>query len=93
MDSVKKTVDFNINDYAFVKLTDKGRAELKLQHEESALHFNMMYVPKQEDEEGWSKWQCHHLMNTFGHMLFGGFDTPFETNIKFETTKQEGEDK
>ena len=59
-------IEFNINNYCYVQLTDAGRKELKQQHDELNKHFNGMlgdYKPAQEDNDGWSKWQMHSVMN------------------------------
>jgi hypothetical protein len=77
-------VRFNINDYVRVKLTDLGRnvianytAEFQVRHNIALTHW-----PK-DDAEGWSKWQAHDLISTFGEHLGPGFgDVPFETTIE-----------
>ncbi len=79
-------IEFNVNDYIFVKLTDAGRAELKRQHDElnKEVHGALgEYIPPVEDSDGWSKWQMHSIMNRLGHMMLVGFnDIPFETTIR-----------
>lgn len=82
-------IEFNINHYVCVKLTEEGREELKRQHEElySVLPERLRdttFTPKKEDSDGWSKWQMWSLMNTFGHMVRIGVKQPFETTIKIE---------
>ena len=76
---------FNVNHTVRVKLTDIGRNELlKQQTELYADHPESLkreYNPKPEDENGWSEWQLHDLMNRFGHMMLCGFNVPFETTI------------
>jgi len=78
-------VEININDNVYVKLTDLGRKELERQKE--ALRKQIpalegLSFEREEDEEGWSKWQLWDLMNTFGHLLTLGRDVPFETTIR-----------
>jgi hypothetical protein len=65
-------IDFNINDYVYVRLTEKGRA---------ILHSQSMSAPA-ENENGFGKWQLWCLMNTFGPHLCNGAKVPFETTIK-----------
>ena len=80
-------IDFNINHYVYVKLTDVGKKEHRRQYDElwkgqPALY---SYRPPEEDAEGWSKWQMHDLMFTFGHLCIGFSNVPFETTIRIET--------
>ena len=77
---------FNVNHYVYVKLTETGKAELRKQHEMLRADFPKMmeFTPTLEDDEGWSKWQLHHLMNTFGHLMMLGNETPFENDMRFE---------
>lgn len=77
-------MEFNINEYVAVRLTDEGRAEHKRQHDELNAQFTkkLDYRPPKEDEEGWSKWQAWVLINTFGHMVDMGSMPPFETTIR-----------
>jgi len=74
----------NINDVVHVQLTDAGRQELKRQYNE--LRETFPYLSQNdnrlvEDEQGWSKWQVHSLMNIFGHMMHNGGELPFSDNI------------
>jgi hypothetical protein len=62
---------FNVNDYAYVRLTPIGRAILT----EQAISFA-------EDGEGWSRWPLWELMSAFGDRLCNGCDVPFETTIR-----------
>ncbi len=59
---------FNVNDYVEVQLTDEGRAFLKKQDEEFYKDYPAVrkYTPKREDENGWSQWQMHELMEELG---------------------------
>ena len=83
---MKKYVDFNVNFYVWVKLTDSGRKELEKQHNDLYGRFGLKrkYTPISEDEDGWSRWQMHSLMNYFGHLMVLGFNMPFEPNIRVE---------
>ena len=79
-------IDFNVNHYVLVKLTDVGRKEIERQNTElRAAYPNIEPAkPIKEDDEGWSKWQMHSLMNHFGHMMTCGCESPFEMNIKID---------
>ena len=77
---------FNINNYVKVKLTDIGKDELKKQWEKLHETFPSMkkeiYKQKKEDENGFSKWQMHDIINRLGHLCNIGFDVPFEPEIE-----------
>ena len=76
-----KEFKFNMNNSVKVKLNDIGHAELKRQHDELYADLNMdrEYVERSTDSDGYSSFQMHDLMNTFGHMMVMGYKTPFET--------------
>ena len=83
-------IEFNVNNYVHVKLTDEGREELKRQHESFNLQMNGrlgQWKGVVEDSDGWSKWQLWDLMNRLGHMLSLGMVMPFDALIKFEDCK------
>jgi hypothetical protein len=66
---------FNVNDYAYVKLTPVGQRILSSKS-----------VSFTKDGEGWSKWQLWELMSIFGGHLRNGCDVPFETTIRLVST-------
>lgn len=76
-----KEFEFNMNNAVKVQLNDIGRAELKRQHDElyNDLNIDREYIEKNTDNDGYSSFQMHDLMNTFGHMMVMGRKTPFET--------------
>lgn len=88
-----RVINFNINDYVKVKLTDYGRECLKKDHNE---FWDMIiekfskvkkpdYVSPKEDKNGWSKWQMWSLMEKLGKHFTMDFGTnTFETDIKIE---------
>lgn len=84
-------MEFNINHYVSVKLTDEGKAEHERQHGELKEMVPSLsdYKSPAEDAEGWSKWQMWSLMNTFGHMLHNGGKVPFDTTIKLDVKEQD----
>lgn len=80
---------FNINHHVRVKLTDAGRAWHRKRHAEwfaNAPHIK--YTPPVEDVDGWSRWQMHTLMETFGDGVGMGRDLLFETTIELDTSEQ-----
>lgn len=79
-------MEFNVNDYVRVRLTDLGRKIHRAEFDELNDKFEskMDYTPPNEDKDGWSRWQMHHLMRIFGLELFVGLDVPFEPNIIIE---------
>jgi hypothetical protein len=75
---------FNINSYVKVKLNKVGIDELKRQHTELKANFPGLHdfrEPK-TDEEGYSRFQLHDLMNRLGHLCTLGFEPPFDTEIE-----------
>jgi len=73
---------FNVNDYVKVKLTEAGINELRNQHEELKKRgYEGDFKTPEVDENGYTKYQLHYLMNLFGHLMHLGFCVPFETEI------------
>ncbi len=77
--SAPQPVALNINNIVRVRLTNSGRAALKLQHSEFLLG---PYTPPKEDSDGWSEWQLWELMQDLGHLCRMGGELPFETTIQ-----------
>jgi hypothetical protein len=78
---------FNINGYVHVKLTDYGRKIHKERDDEFRKRFPMcrtIYIPPEEEKDGWSKWQMWDLMETFGEHCGLCKELPFDTTIRFE---------
>lgn len=77
----------NSNDFVKVKLKESGIAILKEKRDElnKMIHANggkgLGEYKLKVDEEGYSKFQLWELMNTFGHLMGLGLETPFETDI------------
>lgn len=78
-------IPFNLNDKVLVRLTDRGRAVLKAQHEELAKAFGLPdpYRPPLANADGWLEYQLWALMRDFGPHIGMGLDLPLETEIKF----------
>lgn len=79
-------VNFNINDFIYVKLKPVGIAELEKQHRDLLKTFPGMgdFEYPEEDADGYSKWQMHQLMSTFGQLFSTGLPEPFNLNIKVD---------
>ena len=80
-----QAIRFNINEYFRVKLTPRGKAIHRAEHDAFTAQFpnaKIEYHAPEEDAEGWSKWQAWSLMQTFGPHIAMGFDPPFETTIE-----------
>lgn len=81
-------LEFNINLSVRVQLTEYGKEIHKKQHDEFNKNYitkPLTYHPPREDEDGWSEWQMHTLMNTFGAKLGLCSTLPFKTNIRFKS--------
>ena len=80
-------IEFNINNYVHVKLTEAGLTELKRQHEQLSKYIRGGlgdWKPPKTDSDGFSKFQMYNLMNRFGHMLHCASKAPFEMTIRIE---------
>ena len=79
-------VNFNINSYVKVKLTESGINILRMQYEElaigaiSGIDFEASLASK-IDKDGYYKRQMHSLMLDFGQYMLVGSAIPFETDI------------
>lgn len=73
----------NINDKVKVRLTDKGRDELRAQYEDLQLVCTSLrpYQEPVEDEQGYSEWQLWDLMSRFGDLMCCGGDLYFDVEI------------
>lgn len=77
-----KHMKFDVNRYVKVKLTKQGHEWLRKQHDEFNEQYNGVlgeYRTKGEDEDGYTSFQLHELMNVFGPLMVNGnMDAPFE---------------
>lgn len=83
-------IDFNVNDYVYVKLTDVGLRILKENYNELNKFVNGFlddYQPPKEDIDGWSRWQLWSLMEKLGNKCGSGVEIPFETTIRIENNE------
>ena len=85
MNNIEK-IDFNLNTHVWVQLTDRGRKRMKEKHKEDEIFVKRKLATcfPEEDENGWSRWQMHCLMETFGSITGIGMRHPFNINIKIE---------
>lgn len=83
--------DFNINDYVWVKLTDKGREKLRTNFEFmfAGMPSSPKYIRRQEDDDGWSRWQMHDLIQQLGDAVGMGRSLMFEPGIQVEIEQPE----
>ena len=82
-------LDFNVNDHVLVRLTKEGLAVHRKQYDDLNAAYGgklpFKYRPPKTDLGGWSRWQMHDLMRTFGAaMPYTACPVPFATNIKIE---------
>lgn len=71
----------NMNNAVKVKLNEVGHAEMERQHNELYASVGLNYRPferKAVADDGYSTFQLHTLMNTFGHMMTCGGEMPFD---------------
>lgn len=82
---MKKEIDFNTNYCIKVKLTDADRKVLEENRLELERVTNRKFTHDiNVDDEGYTSFQMHDLMYTFGHLCsVGNRNLPFETGIKF----------
>lgn len=69
---MRKLLKFNINEYVWVQLNERGKQILGDTRKYTAT----------EDADGWSRWQLWDLMATFGPHIYLGCLMPFETTIR-----------
>jgi hypothetical protein len=76
---------FNMNHVVRVKLTPKGRDQLKADHikrlDPLGLLTKFPYQPPEEDADGWSRWQLWVLMEKFGEHMGLGRELLFDAEI------------
>ena len=81
-------IEFNINDYIYVQLTDVGRETINEYYEMPSMLINDKFEFEiKEDSEGWSKWQMWDLMKIIGHKFENGMNPPIFTTIRLANVK------
>lgn len=85
MRQIQQKIDFNVNEYVLVKLTEFGKAQLCKDHYKFWIALGVKNIPEfklpKEDSYGYSKWQMWMLMELLGKYCGLGCNLPFETNI------------
>lgn len=78
-------IDFNINEYVLVKLTEEGKRLLERDHHDfwKNVGKEQPYLEPKEDSHGYSKWQLWDLMQRLGKYCQLCSNHPFETDIIF----------
>jgi len=79
---------FNLNDHIKVQLTDTGRAVHRVEHAKRFWGCDAKlfpYMPPEEDEAGWSRWQMWEFMVRFGSHISMSGDLPVMTDIEIES--------
>lgn len=77
----------NINDTAWVKLSDEGFRFHKERWAPIYAKIESNYEPPAVDDEGYCKFQLWELMNTFGPHMNLGRVPPFATDILFKNAR------
>ena len=76
---------FNINNTVKVKLTEHGKKMLERDHNDfwgsRGILRDHPYIPKEEDEDGYVKFQLWNLMEELGKYCKLGCAMPFDTVI------------
>jgi hypothetical protein len=72
-----EAIEFNVNDYVWIRLTPKGQQIYRQKY--SLRPMEMGY-----DSDGWLKMQLWEVMQCFGPHILMGFDPCFETTIRFD---------
>ena len=78
-------MEFNINNYVHIKMTQHGR-DIHKEHWTDVMSgcFDWTYNPKKESADGWFKWQMWDVMRVFGDHMYNGCELPFDVNIIIE---------
>ncbi len=80
-----KTIEINLNDTVYVKLSAKAHEALERDYNEIMKGWKCLYRRPEEDTEGWSKWQLWDLMQRIGpNVRFDGREPIIATTIRVE---------
>lgn len=71
----------NINDFVWVRLTQRGRDIDRAAHERLRAIAPIVGPYVDGAKNGWSQFQLYQLMYYFGQDCYMGADLPFETEI------------
>ena len=90
---MKEYLDFNINNYVKVKLTEKGKYIYYHQFDDMNEDILKMGgkplnpIELKYDDDGYTEFQMWHFMEIFGKHLYNGCNIPFYTTIKLEISR------
>ena len=76
-----KEIEFNLNNYAKVKLTEKGMDVLLKEYGDQGL---LPSFVSDKIVDGWYRDQLHSIIEIFGPHLGIGFNNPIEMGIVLE---------
>lgn len=82
-------LDFNINQSARVKLTERGCQVYREFYE----LYGIQDAWPETDDDGWYEAQLHDVMSIFGSEVLLGAPLVFETNIQLQVRDREAEQK
>lgn len=80
-------ISININETVKVKLNDHGRKILRSNHDQfvkDCPSYTHKYQEPKTDDDGYSRFQIHELMNAFGNHMVNGCKMPFHCEIVIE---------
>ena len=76
-------IEFNLNGFVYIKITEVGFKHLRDSYIELC-GSSKMYIPPSVDKDGYCKMQAHEFINNFGNKWWGAChpkEMPFDTNI------------
>lgn len=80
-----KTINFNINDYVLVEITEYGWEHLKKTVGNDYITHCILSYEETINGRKWYKLQGHQMITLFGKLSF--VDPPIKMNIKIEVTE------
>lgn len=81
-------INFNLNDYILVQITEYGMTELRKQVGQE--YINVCITPNKKIIDGvvWHKLQAHEIPSLFGRMLWFTHPCPINSNILVPTDEE-----
>lgn len=89
---MEQLIDFNLNDYVYVRITPRGFDMLSARDAEFNAKFGAITLTgssrrsAEQVGQGHTRWQLWDLISTFGAGIYLGCVPPFETTIQLEST-------
>jgi hypothetical protein len=78
----KKMINFNLNDYILVQITDYGWSHLAREVGDSYIQNCIVPYATIIDGEEWYRLQGHQVITLFGNALFCASSVPIKSNVK-----------